>query len=261
MKIQRDSGNTSTSPIYLSQSVESVNSIPFAGKTVTLSFYAKAGANFSASGSNLSLTFASGTGTDQNFVLAVTGQNNFYNGSVNISTTLQRFTFTGNVPSNATQLGFYIGHTPVGTAGADDSFTIERVQLEVGQTATPFRRNANSIQGELAACQRYYYRQGGASFFQPYGFGASFSTTGAVIAINLLVQMRVPPTSLEFSLIGLQDNLLAGVYPVTTAIISQASPTVVQLDCGVSSGLTALRPTRLLANNSLNSFVGISAEL
>ena len=59
-RIQRDSGNAGTQNILVSQSFESVNSIPYAGKTVTFSFYARAGANFSAASSDaLSSVFQS----------------------------------------------------------------------------------------------------------------------------------------------------------------------------------------------------------
>ena len=51
-RAQRNSGSTATAGVMLSQSLETVNSIPFAGKTVTLSFYARRGANYSST-SNL----------------------------------------------------------------------------------------------------------------------------------------------------------------------------------------------------------------
>jgi hypothetical protein len=66
---------TGTSIIYLSQSIETANSVPFAGKTVTLSFYARKGSDFSASGSNLTVNFTTGTGTDQNALVTFTGGN------------------------------------------------------------------------------------------------------------------------------------------------------------------------------------------
>ena len=68
VRVARDSGNTSTATLILAQGFETINSIPFAGKTVTLSFYARAGANLTA---NLGVQFGSGTGTDQNWSLSL----------------------------------------------------------------------------------------------------------------------------------------------------------------------------------------------
>ena len=50
-RVQRDSGSTNTGAKNFYQTIETSNSIPFAGKTVVFSFYARAGANFSATSS------------------------------------------------------------------------------------------------------------------------------------------------------------------------------------------------------------------
>jgi len=153
-RIQRDSGNTSTTAIYISQSVETLNSIPFVGQSVTLSFYARAGANFSAASGNMTFEIVSGTGTDQNVIAGFTGQTNVAAGTCTLTTTWQRFTATGTVSSSATQLAVNLYYIPVGTAGAADFMEITGVQLEVGTVATPFERR--DIGRELILCQRYY---------------------------------------------------------------------------------------------------------
>jgi hypothetical protein len=50
-RVQRNSGQTGVGDgLGIFNNFESLNSQPFAGRTVTLSFYARAGANFSGSG-------------------------------------------------------------------------------------------------------------------------------------------------------------------------------------------------------------------
>ena len=73
LRYQRNSGQTGTGSLYIVQSFETVNSIPLAGKTVTLSFYARAGANYSATSNALAVYLTTGTGTDQNPYSSYTG--------------------------------------------------------------------------------------------------------------------------------------------------------------------------------------------
>jgi hypothetical protein len=192
--VQRDSGNTSTGIIYSLQNFESINSIPFAGKTVTFSFYARAGANFSAASSALAYSVNTGTGTDQNLLSGYTGQAAPISTTATLTTTWQRFTATAALSSSATQIGVAFAYTPVGTAGANDYFEVTGVQLEVGSVATPFHTYAATIQGELAACKRYFNRMINASGQLVPG-GLYFSATNtAVIGVAYPVEMRTAPT-------------------------------------------------------------------
>lgn len=152
----RGAGSTATGQVSVAQALESVNSVPAAGKAVTLSFWAKAGANFSAASGQMFAYACSGTGTDQP-VASISGgwsgQTYPVGGTAALASAWQRFIYTGTIPTNATQLGVEFYYTPVGTAGADDNAYITGVQLEIGTAATAFEVLPYDVQ--LARCQRY----------------------------------------------------------------------------------------------------------
>ena len=188
-RVQRNLGQTGTGGIYFSQNFESINSVPFAGKTVTVSFYARAGANYSAASSVLSATMATGTGTDQNLIASgYTGAAYPVNSNATLTTTWQRFTYTGTVSSTANEICLYFGFIPVGTAGAADYFDVTGVQIDIGSVALPFRTYAGTIQGELAACQRYFQSLNGS--------WGSYGATSSILAnyYRHQTQMRTTPT-------------------------------------------------------------------
>jgi len=188
-RVQRNSGQTGTSTLFFGNTFESINSIPFAGKTVTYSFYARAGANYSPTSSTLNMSLQTGTGTDQNF-FAYTGGVGAIDQNVTLTTTWQRFTATATLGSNITELNVKVIWTPTGTAGANDYFEITGVQLDIGSVALPFRTYAATIQGELAACQRYY--QALSAFgCAGYASGSGFSIMNT---LPFLSSMRTTPT-------------------------------------------------------------------
>jgi hypothetical protein len=186
-RLARNAATTNTGAITLTQSFETVNSIPFAGKAVTMSFYARAGANYSSASSGLNVYLVTGTGTDQNQATGYTGQATPISQAVTLTTTWQRFTLTGTIATTATEIACNIGYSPVGTAGAADYFEITGLQLDIGSVALPFRTYAATIQGELAACQRYYY-------LHASGFALSICNANYYSATQVNGMLQFPAT-------------------------------------------------------------------
>jgi len=260
-RVQRDSGNTGTFKIFFANNFESINSIPFVGKTVTLSFYARKGANFSAASDALETKLIYGTGTDQNCLVAYTGETDVINQTATLTTTWQRFSYSATVSTSATELALRFAYTPVGTAGANDWFEITGVQLEVGSVATPFKTYAGTIQGELAACQRYYYRTGaGSGNATTYGLGMALSTTNAAIYLQYPVTMRVLPSSIDFADLAISD-LVNYTVVLTGLALSDRNNIGGKVSANVASGLSTYRPAFLVNNTNVTGYLGFSAEL
>ena len=250
LRVQRDSGDTSTLALIMGQNMESVNSIPYAGKTITFSFYARKGANFSAASNVMSTYVASGTGTDQNLITAgtLTGINNTTTNHT-LSATWQRFTVTKAIDSTATQLAFQFFYTPVGTAGANDYFEVTGVMINIGSAAYPFRRTTGTIQGELAACQRYYE----TSYNYTQGPGTNVGSPNPSDWAMSVVQVAVGATA------GIQRSR---TVPMKYGVDKRIIPTIRFWDgAGNLSKYTAADSNGgfLSNNNSLDAFGGAAS--
>ena len=258
IRVQRNSGQTGTTTEYLAQALETTNSIPFAGKQVTLSFYARAGANFS-SGSNILISAVNtGTGTDQ-AMFSFSGQISTPQNNT-LTTTWQRFTQTLTIPTTATQLGIAIGFTPTGTAGANDYFEITGIQLELGSTATTFSRAGGTLQGELAACQRYYQTAGAGAF----GAFDGNSTTLAIVE-KLSVPMRANPSVAVISGISAVFRSNGNDFTNSSPVIANLSVTGnssfwTQVQ-GFTGGTTGYPVYSRNASSFSGAFLSVSAEL
>ena len=265
MKLQRTASNTGTGGLGIGQSFETNTSIPFAGQTATFSFWAKAGANFSAGTSQLNYRVGYGTGTDQSMATAYGGWTGYSESGTNftITTTWTRYSFAVSVPAGTTQISVRTFYTPSGTAGADDSYSITGHQFELGSVATTFTRAGGTIQGELAACQRYYWRQTGESAYSVYAMGANVSTTTCNVFVQFPQIMRTSPSAVEFSTLALQESNIGSVLAVTGLTVdgSTQSTRGICINVGVASGLTQHRTSRVEANNSTSAYIGFSAEL
>ena len=78
----------------------------------------------------------------------------------------------------------------VGTSGA--TFYLTGVQLEAGDTATPFEHR--SFGQELALCQRYYEEWQGAAGDMIGPVGQAFGSSSGETALLFMVEKRVAPT-------------------------------------------------------------------
>jgi hypothetical protein len=259
-RVQRNSGQTSATSIWHAQDIETVNSIPFTGKTVTFSFYARRGANYSGASNNLTFLVKSGTGTDQHILAGFTGESDVISTTATLTTTWQRFTATGTVATTATQLGVGFTYDAVGTAGADDWFEVTGVQLEAGSTATAFRRNADSLQAELAACQRYYFQSAIGNDVN-LGVTTYWQNTTLWNFASFPVTMRANPTAIVSTGTDYYVFYRAGTADTVNSLaIAWVTPNRAILDNGAQASGTAGQSGMLTTGNSL-SFVGFSAEL
>ena len=244
------SGNTAN---QIGQRIEDVRT--FAGQTVTISMWAKADS-----------TRVMGFYADQNFGSggSSTQYNVISNPSISLTTSWQRVTFTATIPSVSGKtigagsyllLGFSL------PSGTTSTISFWGVQMESGSVATPFTTASGTLQGELALCQRYYYRNSASnSYSWLSGMGIAGSTTVADIPIQLPVTMRTTPTVLDTGNIAINDNvgsLITATFTLNTANLTNSTTAV----RATSSGLTLYRSYNIVANNNAAAYIGFSAEL
>ncbi len=189
-RVQRDSGQTGTATEEFEQAFETEDIAKYRGKNVTVSVYLKKGANYSATSDNLVMTLVTGTaGEATHLNIGFTGAvtNGTLTQAITSSSVKYSFTTTAVIASNVTQMALRFVKTPTGTAGADDWFQIEQVQLEAGSVATDFE--IRNYATELAMCQRYFQLPGS---WQAHS--DTYTATAFKIMHSFPVTMRASPT-------------------------------------------------------------------
>jgi hypothetical protein len=121
--------------------------------------------------------------------------------NLSVTTSWQRFTFSFTMPTVSGKTfgtGSYLEaviNFPNNTAQTID---IWGVQLEAGSTATAFQTATGTIQGELAACQRYYYvHASGGDVGSIIGMGAMTGSNIVEILVSFPTSMRIIPTAIS----------------------------------------------------------------
>ena len=239
-----------TSYVDVAQPIEDVRT--FAGQTATLSFWAKAN-----SATTLVSFFRQSFGSGGSADVDTSGS------SLSLTTSWQRFTFTVAIPSiSGKTIGTGSFLMPVlycNSGAASKSIDIWGVQFEAGSVATAFQTATGTIQGELAACQRYYQRfdfdTDGLTGF----FGNAYSTTAVALIRDLAVPLRTTQTTVDYSNFRLYD--FVNGYTITSLVgwSSAENHTAAVLATG-ASGLTQYR-VYYGANNGSAGYIAIGAEL
>jgi len=155
------------------------------------------------------------------------------------------------------------GETPlVSTNGA--TWQITGVQLEIGDTATPFENRMYSQ--ELALCQRYFQSFGGSKVAETVGQGTSFSTTNTYVLIHLLQTMRSVP-SLGYSAVGdwrLHYPGVTGQEATVMAISTNDSnntKVIVNTTTATNASMGGGKCIQLTADSTISARLTFSAEL
>jgi hypothetical protein len=236
------------------QRIESANAINIAGHTVTLSLWAKS----TVGTAGLSWSTATPASTDT-WSGSTTDQSGTFTASMTVGE-WTRYSATFVVAAGATTGYQIIINRSVTTTSTTTLFA--GVQLEEGSVATPFRRNAPSIQAELTACQRYYWVGGNSAT------GVMNNATSARFSIQYPITMRVAPIirlsatpiALNPTVSEAQTNTAFTTVGTTLSIASGGSiDTQAASKINISSGWTSGADGRVMTLLS-NSFA-FDAEL
>jgi hypothetical protein len=204
----------------------------YAGQTVTFSIYAKAAATTVLPQISIDQVFGSGGSASVTTVVAT---------SVSVTTSWVRYSYSVAIPSisgKTVGTSSYVGLEVRMPLNATFTLDFSQIQLEAGSTTTDFQTATGTIQGELAACERYYQITSG---FMATGESA----TGVSGAINFRVQMRTAPSLAASAVIGITDTSTADFTQSAasaTIVTSRASTTGLQFSCTNFTGLTTNRP-------------------
>lgn len=238
--------NSTQTQTWIAQRIEDVRTL--AGQTVTISFWARASSGTPTIGMNWNQDFGSGGSTAVN-----TGATN-----QTINTSWARYSATISVPSIS---GKTIGtNSNIELAIFSTSINVNidywGVQVEAGSVATPFTTATGTLQGELAACQRYYWQ--GSGFQQVGGTQTAANETSVFMPLSLFntVPMRATPTP---SITGTSyiTDFNSNLRTVTGLAMVQTSMVRVNYD---STKLTSLTSYGINVTSAGASFI-FSSEL
>lgn len=243
-----------TTEISLQQRIENVHT--FANTTVTFSFYAKSDSNRTQT-----VNFQQNFGSGGSATVGLTAQ------TINTTSSWQRFSLQFSIPSTSGKTigaNSYLQATISQNLTNGNTLDIWGIQVEYGSYATPFQTaSGGSLQGELAMCQRYYYRFASeGKLYASFSIGGYFESTTKYIGRHQHpVAMRTNPTTLDYANLSIIDTS-GTFYAVSAAAIDTNTNTSLGMMCNFTvSGATTSRYGSVLINANTGAYLGVGAEL
>jgi hypothetical protein len=247
---------SATSQPLIYQVIETANAVQFAGQTVVLSgkFASSASVTFS-----LSLEYS--TSTDVGIGGSWTSISPSSTSAASpTSTTFVNGSAVFAVPSTARSLR--VGILPTATIANGVVLYWSQTQLELGSVQTAFSRAGGTIQGELAACQRYYYRWSAGSIFSQAALTSARGGTFTDGILSAPVTMRTTPTSIDFASLSMSAYAGSSTAAVTAMALNQPGPATLGFTTTTAASFgTAGAVLQLYANSTTAAFLAFSAEL
>lgn len=147
-------------------------------------------------------------------------------------------------------------------SSTSNEWLITGLQLELGDTATPFEHT--SYGDQLQKCRRYFYNLQSAGVYTRFGIGENINATSTQCFIDYPIEMRVKPSLVtsgipsvyalyhSASIIACTTIALDTYTTTHTAVVSAGVSGTPLLDGGAS---------QLMANNNSSTFLAFDAEL
>jgi hypothetical protein len=254
--------------------IENKDCVGLIGNTVTFSFKAKVSATTKLDNVKAAIVAWSGTadtvtsdiisawnveGTNPTLIANATYENTPAN--LNLTTSYATYSVSAAVDTASTKNLILFIWSDVTDTTLGDFLYIAESKLELGSTATAFQYAGGTLQGELAACQRYFVKFGDTN--QNYGvmsWGQAYASTNVMSFVPLPVTMRVKPASITFS--NLRVNQWTSYISVSSMVIDTiyTTPQLLSLNATVV-GANVNVPYTLGQDNNSAGKLEVSAEL
>jgi hypothetical protein len=262
----RMASNFTNSTLDFFQYIETANVVPLQGQTVTFSALLRRNAANTAGAILIvqkSATVDAGSGASWTTVGSFVYVTNANLPTGTTSADWVKGTSTLTIPNDGTANSLRVIVGPDAQIASTAYLEVAQMQLAIGSVATNFSRAGGTIQGELAACQRYYWRTSSSAsnlYAMFTNSGSGYNSTQLYATVQNPVPMRVTPTVLDYANLRIQD--FSNTIALTGIGFDSTSTNITTVVyANAASGIVQYRPYWINANNSASAYFGLGAEL